>query len=118
MPTVFRGTVYYPIYQPPEEALCNVGNAYVCSADDECGINNSDEIDNSAAVVRDESGYDVDTGCYYIQPGILSRLVIFGHTLYGNITTDIDAVQMDTLVTLLANEGEISTYRGSWRENY
>ncbi len=118
MPTVFRGTVYYPIYQPPEEALCNVGNAYVCSADDECGINNSDEIDNSAAVVRDESGYDVDTGCYYIQPGILSRLVVFGHTLYGNITTDIDAVQMDTLVTLLANEGEISSYRGSWRENY
>ena len=47
----------------------------------------------------------------------LYQRVVFGNTLYGNITTE-SSEQKDTLVTLLANEGEVSLYRGSWRENY
>ena len=117
-PTVFGGNVYYPIYEPPTGAsLCNVGNAFVCSADDECGINNSKEIDYVRKSVGTDSGYDEESGCYYLQPGILSKLVVFGNTLYGNITTE-SSEQKDTLVTLLASEGEVSLYRGSWRENY
>ena len=46
-PTVYKGNVYYPIYQPAEGAnRCNLGKAYVCAADDECGTNNSSELTN------------------------------------------------------------------------
>jgi len=126
-PTVFRGTVYYPVYEPPSGAKkCNVGKAFICSADDECGINNSENIANAQKTVREDSGFDdgslteetrTASECYYLQPGILSKLVVFGDTLFANITTS-SAEQEDTLVTLLAGEGEISVYRGSWRENY
>ena len=63
------------------------------------------------------SGFDEKTGCYYLQPGVLSKLVVFSDKLFANITTSSDE-QKDTLVTLLSNEGNISVFRGSWRENY
>ena len=43
-PTVYKGTVYYPVYKPPLGTKCAVGDAYVCAADDECGINTSEDI--------------------------------------------------------------------------
>jgi type IV pilus assembly protein PilY1 len=117
-PTVFRGTVYYPVYEPPEgEVKCSVGKAFICSANDECGTNTSKKIAYAQKNVRTDSTFDTQSGCYYLQPGILSKLVIFGDKLFANITTDSDK-QEDTLVTLLGGEGEISVYRGSWRENY
>ena len=117
-PTVFNGMVYYPVYEPPEGAKkCNVGKAFICSANDECGTNTSKKIAYKQKSVRAESEFDEKSGCYYLQPGILSKLVIFGDKLFANITTDSDK-QEDTLVTLLGGEGEISVYRGSWRENY
>ena len=96
---------------------CNVGKAFICSANDECGTNTSKKIAYKQKTVRAESEFDENSGCYYLQPGILSKLVIFGDKLFANITTDSDK-QEDTLVTLLGGEGEISVYRGSWRENY
>ena len=117
-PTVFRGTVYYPVYEPPAGLKkCNVGKAFICSANDECGTNTSKKIAYAQKNVRPDSKFDDDSGCYYLQPGILSKLVVFGDKLFANVTTDSEQ-QEDTLVTLLGGEGEISVYRGSWRENY
>ena len=37
-PKLFKGQVYYPVYRPPEgQNKCNVGDAFICAADDECG---------------------------------------------------------------------------------
>ena len=52
-----------------------------------------------------------------VQPGILSRLVVYGDTLFANITTSSED-QEDTLISLLSDAGEIELYKGSWRENY
>ena len=117
-PTVFKGTVYYPVYEPPRGAAsCSVGNAFICSADDECGVNTSEDITYSEKSTGLESGFDDDSGCYYLQPGVLSKLVVFSDRLFGNITTDSEN-QKDTLISLLSNEGNISVFRGNWRENY
>ena len=116
-PTVFKGTVYYPVYQPPEGVKCNVGNAYVCAADDECGINTSEEIGRAGRQMDANAGFDEKTGCYYLQPGVLSKLEVFADKLFANITTDSDD-QEDTLISLLSNDGAISVFRGNWRENY
>ena len=127
-PTVYKGTVYYPIYEPPEgAAVCGVGNAFICSADDECGTNTSENITYAQKTVGSESRFDggetaiggegAASGCYYLRPGILSRLVVFGDTLFANITTSSEE-QEDTLISLLSEQGEIEVYRGSWRENY
>jgi len=117
-PTVYKGTVYYPIYEPPAgAAACGVGDAFICSADDECGTNTSENLVYAQKTVREESRFDDYSGCYYLQPGILSRLVVFNDTLFANITTD-STDQKDTLITLLSDAGEIEVYKGSWRENY
>jgi len=117
-PTVYKGTVYYPIYEPPAGAsACGVGNAFICSADDECGTNTSENLVYAQKTVHSESAYDDYSGCYYLQPGILSKLVVFNDTLFANITTDSDD-QKDTLISLLSDVGEIELYKGSWRENY
>ncbi len=116
-PTVFKGTVYYPVYQPPEGGKCNVGNAYVCAADDECGINTSEEIGRASRQMDANAGFDEKTGCYYLQPGVLSKLEVFADKLFANITTDSED-QEDTLISLLSNDGAISVFRGNWRENY
>jgi type IV pilus assembly protein PilY1 len=54
--------------------------------------------------------------CYFVRRGILSELVIFGDTLYGNVAGP--SATEETLVTVLAGAGEVTTYRRSWRENY
>ena len=52
----------------------------------------------------------------FIRRGILSELVIFGDTLFGNVAgPDVDE---QTLISILASTGDVDTYRGSWRENY
>ena len=116
-PTVFKGTVYYPVYQPTSGASCAVGNAYVCSADDECGINTSEGIVSAVRMVDENAGFDENTKCFYLQPGVLSKLVVFADKLFANITTDSED-QKDSLISLLANEGMISIEREGWRENY
>ena len=108
-PTVYKGNVYYPVYQPAEGAnRCNLGKAYICSADDECGTNNSRELAMSGSL---PDGDD----CYFVRRGILSELVVFGDMLYANVAGPSDTE--DTLVTILSGSGDIGTYRDSWREH-
>ena len=110
-PTIYRGNVYFPVYKPFEgQDKCNLGSAYICSADDECGINNSEKIPEYAPSEAEEDA------CMFIRRGILSELVIFGDTLFGNVAGPSEDV--DTLISILASAGEVDTYRGSWRENY
>ncbi len=110
-PRVFKGRVYFPIYKPPDGGnRCSLGTAYICSADDECGTNKSAELYDA-----EETTPDADP-CYRVREGILSELVVFGDTLYGNVAGPSDTE--DTLVSVLAGSGEISTFRKSWRQNY
>ncbi len=110
-PRVFKGRVYFPIYKPPDGGnRCSLGTAYICSADDECGTNKSAELYDT-----EETTPDADP-CYRVREGILSELVVFGDTLYGNVAGPSDTE--DTLVSVLAGSGEISTFRKSWRQNY
>ena len=106
-PTVFKGNVYFPIYEPPIEDECGIGNAFICVADDECGTNNSHKLKKGA----------VNTGgtdCHFVREGILSELVIFGDTLFANVAGPKEDAR--TLYSVLAASGEIGKTRGSWRE--
>ena len=68
-------------------------------------------------MVDENAGFDENTKCFYLQPGVLSKLVVFADKLFANITTDSED-QKDSLISLLANEGMISIEREGWRENY
>ena len=110
-PKVYKGSVYFPIYKPTQGAnKCNIGSAYICSADDECGTNNSQNLTVQGAGLPD------DDACYYVTQGILSELVVFGDTLFANVAGP--SRTEDTLVSILAGVGEVSSYRRSWREGY
>ena len=110
-PTVFKGRVYFPMYKPPDGGnRCSLGTAYICSADDECGTNKSFELAEAEGATDDEDP------CYFVRAGILSELVVFGDTLYGNVAGPSDTEE--TLVSILAGSGEVSSYRKSWRQNY
>jgi type IV pilus assembly protein PilY1 len=119
IPTIFGGTVYYPVYEPPPKGdiTCSVGKAFICAADDECGINQAEKIQFAEKNVRSESEFDESAGCFYLQRGILSQFVISGNKLFANVTTESDD-QADTLVTLLGSDKDIQVYRGSWQENF
>ena len=108
-PTVYKGNVYYPVYQPAEGAnRCNLGKAYICSADDECGTNNSRELAISGTLPDGED-------CYFVRRGILSELVVFGDRLYANVAGPSET--QDTLVTILSGSGDVTSYRDTWREH-
>ena len=109
-PTVYKGQVYFPIYEPDKDTKCGLGRALICSADDECGNNNSILIEN-----EDYAFIDGDD-CLFIRRGILSELVIFGDTLFANVAGPSDTEE--TLISILTGAGEVTSYRKSWRENY
>ena len=106
-PTIFRGNVYFPIYEPPGGGdACGIGNAFICVTDDECGTNNSHLLQKGA---RPEG-----TKCNFVREGILSEIVIFGDTLFANVAGPKEDAR--TLYKVLAAAGEVSSARGSWRE--
>jgi len=105
-PTVYRGKVYFPIYQPDKENNCNLGLAYVCAYDDECGLLDSTHIDSSVTADK----------CYEVGSGILSKLVVFGSRLFANLAGPSE--DKLTLVEILASEKQFRSYRKSWRENF
>jgi len=111
-PTVYKGNVYVPIYKPPDSGnKCSLGNAYICSADDECGTNNSSELaENEGTTIA------ADDECYFVRQGILSELVIFGETLYGNVAGP--TATEDTLVSILSGKGDVNAFRRSWRHSF
>jgi type IV pilus assembly protein PilY1 len=107
-PTIFKGYVYFPIYEPPPGTnKCNIGNAYICVADDECGTNNSHLLTRGGAA----NGSD----CKFVREGILSELVVFGDNLYANVAGPSE--DADTLYSVMAAAGEVKSSRGSWRES-
>ena len=102
--TIYRGKVYFPIYQPDKENNCNLGQAFVCAHDDECGSLSTKHIDG------------VEGTCYEVGTGILSKLVVFGGRLFANLAGP--SVDSETLVEILASDKQLRSYRKSWRENY
>ena len=107
-PTLFKGHIYFPVYQPPAGAnKCNIGKAFICAADDECGSNTSHELTLGGAPTGKE--------CLFVREGILSELVIFGDTLYANVAGPKE--DADTLYSVLAAPGEIDSSRSNWRES-
>ena len=73
-PTVHRGRVFFPIYEPSSDNACNLGTAYVCAYNDECGYLDAEGLDpDGTAVPAGE--------CYNAGNGILSKLVVFGLSL-------------------------------------
>ncbi len=106
-PTLFKGQVYFPVYEPPGGAnRCNIGNAYICVADDECGINNSHKLLKGSPANGKE--------CSFVREGVLSELVVFGDKLFANVAGPSDDV--DTLYSVLAAPGEVLSNRSSWRD--
>ena len=109
-PTLFKGQVYYPIYEPPAgENKCSIGSAYICVADDECGTNNTYKL------IKGASPQENDTSCHFVRKGVLSELVIFGDKLLANVAGPRD--DEDTLYSILAAPGEVIGNSSGWRES-
>jgi len=114
-PTVANGLVYYPIFEPSASAnQCSLGLALICAVDDECGKNVSSQLGNLKDQKIDGQIYSGKT-CYAVGQGVLSRLVVFANKLFANIAGK--SVQDKTdLVVIDAGEGDIESFRNSWRE--
>ena len=122
-PTVYRGQVYFPVYQPTKLAdKCNLGEAYICGVDDECGTNNSSELDQTLGK---------NNKCAWVGQGVLSKIVTFGDTLFANIAGNVDCTKIKNqakrkeceaskktdLIGVNAGLGQVEGYRNSWRQN-
>ena len=113
-PTLFKGNVYFPIYQPPTgNQRCNQGASFICVADDECGTNGSSKL------ALNDPPDDVDRAvgniCGYVSKGVLSELVIFGDKLFANVAgPDEDA---ETLISILSAPGAVISNKGGWRDS-
>ena len=108
-PTVYKGLAYFPIYQPDltSQDKCSLGNAYICAVDDECGTNLSSQLGTIKSSEK----------CFFVGTGILSKIVVFADKLFANIAGQSTGKKKD-LVEIKAGQGELSTYRSSWKENY
>ena len=106
-PTLFKGQVYFPVYEPaPGSNKCNIGNAYICAADDECGTNNSHKLIKGST----SNGKN----CTFVRQGVLSELVMFGNYLFANVAGPSD--NENTLYSILALAGEVLSNKGGWRD--
>ena len=106
-PTLFKGQVYFPVYEPPAgQNVCNIGNAFICVHDDECGT------DNSHKLVKGREA-SVQT-CTFVREGVLSELVIFGDKLFANVAGPSE--NAETLYSILSVPGEILSNKGGWRD--
>ena len=108
-PTIYRGRVYFPVYEPNSElGACHLGNAYVCSYNDECGYLDTEGISPDGDVPQGD--------CYEVGAGILSKLVVFGGSMFANLAGPKETE--DTLVQILASDVEFRSFKRSWRENF
>ncbi len=122
-PTVFQGQVYFPVYEPTKSVnKCSLGDAYICGVDDECGTNNSSQLNQ-------EMGKS--NKCAWVGQGVLSKIVTFGDTLFANIAGKVDCTKIKDakkrkecedgskkdLINIKAGSGQVSGYRSSWRQN-
>ena len=114
-PTLFRGQVYFPIYQPPPGIdRCNQGHAFICVADDECGTNNSAALKLPIPPGENIENPDMNA-CAYVREGVLSELVVFGDDLFANVAGPSD--DESTLFTIPSIPGEIISNKGGWRDS-
>ena len=114
-PTLFKGQVYFPIYQPPDSGVdrCAQGSAFICVSDDECGHNNSAKLKlPSAPADVNNPGANA---CAFVRKGILSELVIFADKLFANVAGPTG--DADTLFSILSIPGEIMQNKGGWRDS-
>ena len=111
--TLFKGTVYYPTYQPPPgNQRCSVGHAFICGRVMECGQNISERL----ALETPEGVINPDTNnCAYVREGVLSELVMFSDKLYANVAGPSD--DEDTLFSILSIPGDIISNKGGWRDS-
>ena len=111
-PTLFKGKVYYPVYQPPIQDICNQGHAFICAADDECGTNNATELQlQTPGDVQNPNA----NACAYVREGILSELVVFSDKLFANVAGPSE--DEATLFSILSIPGDIITNKGGWRDS-
>ena len=119
-PTVYRGLVYYPVYQPTKSVnKCSLGLATICGVDDECGTNASSKMGatGSQSLKFDKKTVTINDDCKFVGLGVLSRIVVFAGKLFANIAGESSQSKKD-LVSITAGVGDVSSYRTSWRENY
>ena len=112
-PTLFKGIVYYPVYQPPPgSAPCAQGHAFICAADDECGTNSSDKLKLTTPGEVNNPGLNA---CAYVSEGVLSELVVFGDKLFANVAGPSE--DKGTLFSVFSVPGETLSNRGGWRDS-
>ena len=119
-PTLFKGQVYYPIYQPPpNNNKCNQGNAFICAADDECGTNTSADLTELEFSPVNEDGTPIpnpeSNACGFVRKGVLSELVIFADKLFANVAGPSE--DASTLFSILSIPGDVITNKGGWRDS-
>ncbi len=114
-PTISKGLVYYPIFEPSiSKNQCSLGLALICAVDDECGTNVSSQLGKLKSQTVDGKVYAGKT-CLAVGQGVLSRLVVFANKLFANIAGK--SVQDKTdLVVIDSGIGDIESFRNSWRE--
>ena len=123
-PTVFKGKVYFPVYEPTKSLnKCSLGEAYICATDDECGTNNSSQL-----------GQKLGSGnkCAWVGQGVLSKIVTFADKLFANIAGQIDCDKIEDatkrkeckdskkkdLISVDSASGQGDSKRRSWRQNF
>ena len=112
-PTLFKGQVYFPIYQPPPgNQRCSQGSAFICVSDDECGTNNSAKLKLTTPEDVNNPGANA---CAFVRKGVLSELVIFADKLFANVAGPTG--DEDTLFSILSVPGEIMQNKGGWRDS-
>ena len=110
-PAVNNGRVLFPVYRPSKSAnKCDLGDAFICTTDDECGT-------FASFLGKDTNATQKGETCRYVGKGVLSKIVFFAGKIFANISGQ-SAGSVSDIVTLDAASGDVDTYRTSWRENF
>ena len=110
-PAVNNGRVLFPVYRPSSSAnKCDLGDAFICTTDDECGT-------FASFLGKDTNATQKGETCRYVGKGVLSKIVFFAGKIFANISGQ-SAGSVSDIVTLDAASGDVDTYRTSWRENF
>ena len=117
-PTLSRGLVYYPIFEPSQSTnKCSLGLAMICAVDDECGTNVSTQLSDNNSLQSQTIDGKVYSGrtCKAVGQGVLSRLVVFADKLFANIAGKSTQSKTD-LVVIDSGMGDVDSFRNNWRE--
>ena len=108
-PDIKKGIAYFPIYEPSTSLnQCDVGKAFVCAVDDECGTNFSRRLGTNDAENRNQK-------CLFVGRGVLSKIVFFGNKLFANIAGQSNQ-ENTSIVQLNQIQEDVGIIRSSWKE--